>query len=510
MKTKMKKVISSTFMATLLLGSAITGVNAEENTVNKGESKIVAEVFDYGESVTSVVVDLGQPITSDKLDKGAFEVYAKNDEPEVCVGLSAGKNYYDGIRDITNMYVNSTSIPDGEADEKGQYVVIELKYGFKEDIDGTLTTVKQSNTCDYDIIMKDGAFSIFDSHNVLLDMHYTITANQDLGQLKTGDTIELTNEDVYRPIVDQFTTGKSNGLEYRLYKPSQGEGQRPLIVWFHGSGEGRTSNITQILCNKGGTGYATEEAQDIFDGAYVLAPQCPDNWAFAGKDYTEQAIALIKDVIENNNIDPNRVIISGCSAGGAMTWQTLLAAPDMFAAAIPICAPETYTAEDLEAVKDVPIWMVHSKDDTTVNVEYSYANYYLLKELGGNVTLTLYDHVVGYDEGLGVEQNYSGHWSWVYALNNDPVNEKGQSLFEWIAEQTLAIDNDNSNSDNDSVDKPNDSTTQKPSVDQQPTDNNKVDSVPKTGDHMNVVLPMTLLVVSVAFGYSVLKKRKEA
>lgn len=519
----MKKIISSTLMASMLLGSSVCSVMAlEENSVDKGESKIVAEVFDYGESVTSVVVDLGSVISADELKEDAFEVFAKNEEPEACIGISTGKTYYEGSRNITNMYVNSTSIPDGEADAEGQYVVIELKYGWKEYVDGVLTTVKQSNTCDYDIVMKDGAFSIFESLNVLLDMHYTITSNQNLGNLKQVDQILLTNDDVYRPIAGQFSAGKSNGLTYRLYEPTLGEGERPLIVWFHGSGEGGLSNITHILCNKGGVGFATEEAQEIFGGAYVLAPETPDNWTFAGKDYTEQAIALIQDVIDNNNIDPNRVVIAGCSAGGYMTWQTLLAAPDMFAAAVPICAPGIYTTEDFEAIKDVPIWMVHSKDDTTVDVEYSYANYYLLKELGADVTLTLYDHVIGYDEGSDLIHTYSGHWSWVYALNNDPTNDKGQSLFEWIAEQTLANDEDTvvNPDENEPVVKPDEkdpveinpsnNVTQQPSGDQ-PTDvdNNQTVSVPNTGDHLNVVLPVTLLVLSAAIGYVVLRKRKE-
>ena len=118
----MKKIISSTLMASMLLGSSVCSVMAlEENSVDKGESKIVAEVFDYGESVTSVVVDLGSVISADELKEDAFEVFAKNEEPEACIGISTGKTYYEGSRDITNMYVNSTSIPDGEADAEGQY-----------------------------------------------------------------------------------------------------------------------------------------------------------------------------------------------------------------------------------------------------------------------------------------------------------------------------------------------------------------------------------------------------
>ena len=60
----------------MLLGSSVCSVMAlEENSVDKGESKIVAEVFDYGESVTSVVVDLGSVISADELKEDAFEVF---------------------------------------------------------------------------------------------------------------------------------------------------------------------------------------------------------------------------------------------------------------------------------------------------------------------------------------------------------------------------------------------------------------------------------------------------
>ena len=97
----MKKIISSTLIASMLLESSVCSVMAlEENSVDKGESKIVAEVFDYGESVTSVVVDLGSVISADELKEDAFEVFAKNEEPEACIGISTGKTYYEGSRDI--------------------------------------------------------------------------------------------------------------------------------------------------------------------------------------------------------------------------------------------------------------------------------------------------------------------------------------------------------------------------------------------------------------------------
>lgn len=33
---------------------------------------------------------------------------------------------------------------------------------------------------------------------------------------------------------------------------------------------------------------------------------------------------------------------------------------------------------------------------------------------------------------------YPPHWSWIYVAVNDPVNEDGQHIWQWMAEQKLA------------------------------------------------------------------------
>ena len=54
------------------------------------------------------------------------------------------------------------------------------------------------------------------------------------------------------------------------------------MVWLHGGGEGgwaeAQDNALPLLANRGALGFATPEAQDIFGGAYVLAPQATDFW----------------------------------------------------------------------------------------------------------------------------------------------------------------------------------------------------------------------------------------
>ena len=145
-------------------------------------------------------------------------------------------------------------------------------------------------------------------------------------------------------------------------------------------------------------------------------------------DYVPQVMDMMDEVSSKYpNIDQKRIYLAGCSAGASMVWNVLLRNPEKFAGVIPICGPEI-SKEELAKVVNVPVWMVHSKDDTTVSVEGSIQNKAYLDELNGKAKLTLYENV-----SLN-GNNYPGHWSWIYALNNLP-QDQGISLFEWLSKQ---------------------------------------------------------------------------
>ncbi len=77
--------------------------------------------------------------------------------------------------------------------------------------------------------------------------------------------------------------------------------QISLIVWFHGNGEGdyngSQNNVAQLLANRGTVAWATDEAQDIFGNAHVMAFQAPDTWYYAQKDgLLEKAYNEIQEV----------------------------------------------------------------------------------------------------------------------------------------------------------------------------------------------------------------------
>src|SRR5699024_3396546 len=111
------------------------------------------------------------------------------------------------------------------------------------------------------------------------------------------------------------------------------------------------------------------------------------------------------------------------SAGGYMVLDMLVNNPDYFAAAV-VNTPaidqfniDTYgegraiSDEELLSIKNIPLWLVHAKNDEIVKYEESGERIYnLLKDYGA--ILTTYDNVE-LEEG-----EYSGHEVWVYTALN--------------------------------------------------------------------------------------------
>lgn len=212
-------------------------------------------------------------------------------------------------------------------------------------------------------------------------------------------------------------------VNYALYNPTEDadntsasdpDALYPLFVFFHGIGGGANKN--GLPTNDAGIGlrYIQPDYQAQFEtstegvhGAYVMLPRANETsshdlstqgWLHGYRDKTNpryamgdesykgrptQVAAVISDIkylIDHENIDPNRIYIAGFSAGGYMTWQTLVQGGELFAAASPQGAAffpegsqlstdysefELGFADKLLAVKDVPIWMIHARNDGT-------------------------------------------------------------------------------------------------------------------------------------------------
>ena len=382
-----------------------------------------AKVFDYGQNIVSIEIDTkgqGENIPNKQIDKDTFKVFAKGTLPKdagiVLDDKTKSLGTFEVEREIENIYVN----------DKGN-IVINLKYG--KDVVG-------ANTLSY--VTGDV------SRNVLMDLEYRVDQKKKIKDYKTGFHIQgkIVDEEA-----DKFVAAKSkSGVNYQYFKPvNKDDGKKhPLIIWFHGNGEGGykdyRNNVSQKLANRGAVAFAEDKTQKIFGGAYVVAPQADDTWYNNyTKGYIKSVKAMIDEFVSENNIDKNRIYIFGASAGGYMSFRMMIEYPDYFAAfstsaaALDKAATSggvATTTQDLMKIRNKPLWMVHAKNDPTISYENTSKRVYDVLSKYGAI-LSSYPNVK-----IG-ETEYNGHWSWIYSLRNMPVNDKGEHLFEWMARQNL-------------------------------------------------------------------------
>ncbi len=395
-----------------------------------GTYKIVVEGFDWGAGVNKVILALND--TTSKVNAADYTVFASRKSSTGPIADTDNK------REIVTAYVSDEN---GSRVKTGKNITLVLSVGPQIAISSPFQYQRSKG-------------------NVWVDYSLTIV------QTKSG-LVWDTSTGKIMPLIDQFDlTGKYTfsdklTMSYATFTPKVKKDKAPLIIWLHGGGEGGTDPTVPLLGNKAAN-YAAEGIQSIFEGAYVLSPQCPGAWMHntqgvgtQGKDndiYNEGLMALIKDYVKANpGIDPNRIYVGGCSNGGYMALKLIFLYPDYFAAGY--ISALAYKSEyipdsDIQKIKNVPIWFVHSKDDKTTIPDITVVPVFdrLRKAGAKNVHFTYYDQVndiTNFYGGKGFQ--YNGHWSWVYLHENLPrtdldgspvrVNGKPVTIMEWLAAQ---------------------------------------------------------------------------
>lgn len=191
----------------------------------------------------------------------------------------------------------------------------------------------------------------------------------------------------------------------------------PLLIFLHGAGYrgddlaklDRSEIVRQI---RGGR---------VFD-AIVLCPQVPTYWS------GEQAAAFIDHAIEAyaGRFDPDRVYLTGESAGGGGTWEGAKRRADRLAAAVPIATTLGQT-DHADQLVNLPIWAFHNVHDPYQSVEKSRAQVNAIRQAGGTVVfLTEYTDTPGKMHD-GIYPNAHRHaWETAY---------RDRQLWEWLFRQ---------------------------------------------------------------------------
>lgn len=283
-----------------------------------------------------------------------------------------------------------------------------------------------------------------------VNCEYRITQIETIGDLD-GMVFDEPGE-VYVPQEQGYTSTVSSyeklPLKYSFYTPKE-EGERPLIIWLHGAGEGGENPRISYLGNNV-VALSSDPIQKFMGGAWVLVPTCPTMWmddgsheyGFTGKSmYAETLFALIDEFVENHPVDKKRIYIGGCSNGGFMTMRQIIDHPDYFAAGYPMCEAlydNTISDEDINSIKDVPIWFLHAMTDGVVDpMTTSVPTYKRLMAAGAENT-----HMTFIDDRPPLNQMVN-HGVWPIGLRNEanydfdgkPVLLNGVPVtrFEWLA-----------------------------------------------------------------------------
>ena len=174
----------------------------------------------------------------------------------------------------------------------------------------------------------------------------------------------------------------NKSLNYILHVPKNTNDKKPLIVFLHGSGE-KGADIEKVKIH-GPLKYLKNNELD----SYVLVPQCPEN------EYWDSEVLyqLILKVEKENNIDANRIYLTGLSMGGWGAWNLAFAHPEKFAALVPIAGyVDRIPVIENCKIAAIPTRIFHGLLDDVVTYEYSVWMYKKLKDCSVDIELTLFD-----------------------------------------------------------------------------------------------------------------------
>ena len=481
-----------------------------DNNMATGTQKAYIIGDDWGPAVTKTIITMDKAIDAASLDANDFSVV---EEKEATVDWATGEvGLAKSARKVTNIYASDEN--GNEVTTSSKYITIEME-------------VDPNTGSPFIYSLTSGFNSWCDPYKLYVTLNdgaVVTSEGKELTSVSIKETIDVAGDEKIVPQVDgifdvdlKYTAKDGTVYNYAQYVPAKDDNKHALVIWLHGAGEGTNNgendSYIDLLGNEV-TAFASDEFQDLFDNAYVLVPQAATMWMDGGNGvyqngdkgsiYTESLMEMIEAYVENNpDIDPNRVIIGGCSNGGYMTMEMILTYPDYFAAAFPIC--EAYqdqyiTDEQIESIKDMPIWFTYAKNDGTVNptlcVEPTVER--LLAAGAKNVHVSAFDDVhdtTGRFTTNGEPYQYNGHWSWVYFDNNECYD--GQlNAWEWLSKQVKTV------SDVTTDEQPSAGTTDKPST-QTPS---KPGVSVTTGDD-TAWMGLGIMMVLSAATYTVVRKR---
>lgn len=174
---------------------------------------------------------------------------------------------------------------------------------------------------------------------------------------------------------------------------------------------------------------------------FIYAPQTSTNIGSWNTTVIGNSMRMAANVLDQYNIDPDRVYVSGLSLGGGATWQAVSLYSGAMAAAVPICGVSGGSNFIPARLVDKPIWAYHASNDSTVTVgrSRSAVNDILAARPEALINFSqaqsgspFYgDSTKYYDKGTLRYSEFAtgGHFIWARAYNES-------WMYDWLLSQT--------------------------------------------------------------------------
>lgn len=407
----------------------------------------VTVVTDNGPYITKLILEAPEEVKSDTISKDTFSVYVERKNRETGEIAMGSKTWMDpriypskGYREVTDAYPCDAK---GNPVDVSKTIAIEMPYGPLYPLGYALASFGRATEfvkSDYRVTQ----VKEIPGEPPISGLVFDIFIKDICEQLEGWNNAKSTTGPI------QLGYGFFTPDFEELRKPAKGVGflfappkkeipdKVPLVIWLHGAGEGGSDPTLAYTGNKV-VNLSSKDIQDKLGGAaWVLVPQCPTIWMDDGTGsyttngksmYTEALMACIEEFVElhKDQIDTDRILIGGCSNGGFMTMRMIIDYPDYFAAAYPVCEAlfdDVITDEEIERIKDIPIWFTHAANDPVVRPEVTVLpTYKRLKEAGAkNVFASYFDKIVDqsglFKDKHGRPHEYMGHFSWIHTYND--------------------------------------------------------------------------------------------
>jgi len=195
------------------------------------------------------------------------------------------------------------------------------------------------------------------------------------------------------------------GFHYLKYTPKKKaeNGKYPLVVFMHGAGERGTTDGAELdlVARHGWFGDVAQGKEFPF---MMVGPQCPRTHFWG--EYIESLNRFLDTIIAENDIDTDRIYLTGLSMGGTATWLWGQSNPERFAAFAPVCGEGiTWYGEKFI---DKPVRTFHGDIDSTVSPHESLEMVSSINKRGGHAELILFPCVK--------------HDAWNYAYKDELVD----------------------------------------------------------------------------------------